>query len=324
LDLSVPALNDLGQVAYFALLKGTGVGNNNNAAIYAGDLDNLKIVARERDPAPGTAKGVEYSNFVSPTLNDVGQVAYFALLIGGDVIDSNNTAIYAGSFASPQLVAREGSAAPGTPAGVNYSDIGTPALNDAGQVAYYSALTGSGVTDANNSALFAFDPTLGSVLIAREGDLFAVAAGDLRTVANSGMRFLGGRGDDTVTGLSSDGTLAFRLSFTDGTSGIFTALVRLPGDATGDRAINFADLVVLAQNYNLSGTYRTGDFSGDGTVNFADLVILAQNYSTSGQVDLPGDLQADWTLATAMVPEPISGLWLMGGIWTSVMRRRRA
>jgi len=56
----------------------------------------------------------------------------------------------------------------------------------------------------------------------------------------------------------------------------------LGGDANRDRAVDFNDLVVLAQNYNTTGkTYAQGDFNYDGKVDFNDLVILAQRYNTS-------------------------------------------
>ena len=58
----------------------------------------------------------------------------------------------------------------------------------------------------------------------------------------------------------------------------------LAGDANRDRSVNFADLVVLAQNYNLTDkTFSQGnfDYSTDGAVDFADLVILAQKYNVS-------------------------------------------
>jgi hypothetical protein len=57
----------------------------------------------------------------------------------------------------------------------------------------------------------------------------------------------------------------------------------LGGDANHDRAVDFNDLVKLAQNYNTTGgnTYADGDFTGDGNVDFNDLVILAQRYNTT-------------------------------------------
>lgn len=56
----------------------------------------------------------------------------------------------------------------------------------------------------------------------------------------------------------------------------------LAGDANHDRSINFADLVVVAQNYGGTGkTYAQGDFDFDGAVGFSDLVLVAQKYGTT-------------------------------------------
>jgi hypothetical protein len=54
------------------------------------------------------------------------------------------------------------------------------------------------------------------------------------------------------------------------------------GDANGDGAVGFADLVKVAQNYGGSQkSFSDGDFNGDGIVNFADLVVVAQKYGTA-------------------------------------------
>jgi hypothetical protein len=55
----------------------------------------------------------------------------------------------------------------------------------------------------------------------------------------------------------------------------------LRADLNRDRAVNFADLLILAQNYGQSGTYAQGDVDRDGTVGFGDLLILAQQFSVS-------------------------------------------
>jgi hypothetical protein len=63
------------------------------------------------------------------------------------------------------------------------------------------------------------------------------------------------------------------------------------GDANLDGGVGFADLVVLAQNYNVppaGATWTRGDFNYDGVVNFGDLVILAQNYGASGSAPVAG------------------------------------
>jgi type VI secretion system secreted protein Hcp len=58
----------------------------------------------------------------------------------------------------------------------------------------------------------------------------------------------------------------------------------LAGDANGDRAVGFADLVALAQNYGTAGkSFAQGNFNYDaaGNVDFTDLVMLAQRYNTT-------------------------------------------
>ncbi len=70
----------------------------------------------------------------------------------------------------------------------------------------------------------------------------------------------------------------------------------LAGDANHDRAVDFNDLVKLAQNYNTTGkTFAEGDFNFDGNVDFNDLVILAQRYNTS--LPVPGPVAATTTTA---------------------------
>ena len=64
----------------------------------------------------------------------------------------------------------------------------------------------------------------------------------------------------------------------------------LPGDLNHDGAVNFADLLALAQNYGASNaTWEQGDLNGDGSVNFADLLILAQNYGNGTPTAAAGD-----------------------------------
>jgi hypothetical protein len=58
----------------------------------------------------------------------------------------------------------------------------------------------------------------------------------------------------------------------------------LGGDANRDRKVDFQDLVILSQNYDLtSKTFSQGnvDYSSDGKVDFQDLVILSQKYDLS-------------------------------------------
>jgi len=47
-------------------------------------------------------------------------------------------------------------------------------------------------------------------------------------VASQGIDFEQGYGDDSLTGPSNDGIVVFRLVFTDGSSGVFTAATPEP------------------------------------------------------------------------------------------------
>lgn len=54
----------------------------------------------------------------------------------------------------------------------------------------------------------------------------------------------------------------------------------LAGDTNLDAAVNFNDLVALAQNYGLGGRrWSQGDFNYNSVTNFDDLVVVAQNYN---------------------------------------------
>jgi ELWxxDGT repeat protein len=58
-------------------------------------------------------------------------------------------------------------------------------------------------------------------------------------------------------------------------------LPSIPGDADGNRVVDFADFAVFAGNYGRTRdvAFADGDFDGNGRIDFADLVMLAQNYS---------------------------------------------
>jgi T5SS/PEP-CTERM-associated repeat protein len=108
----------------------------------------------------------------------------------------------------------------------------------------------------------------------------------------------------------------------------------LLGDANLDGAVDFDDLVKLAQNYNAKVSVTTeawwshGDFTGDGTTDFNDLVKLAQNYNAAlPSRALPGasaGFETDLTAAFASVPEPSAAVaTTLAGVGVLSRRRRR-
>jgi hypothetical protein len=86
---------------------------------------------------------------------------------------------------------------------------------------------------------------------------------------------------------------------------IFEIKLIIPGDATGDHAVDVSDLGILAGNYYGTGKdWSTGDFTGEGNVDVSDLGILAGHYYEH-------------------LPEPTTiGLLALGGLSVLIRRRR--
>ncbi len=214
---SQPVLNDLGHIAFRASLTG----GTSTTGIFAGAAGfPLATIALQGSAAPA---GGNYTGFGTPRLNTAGQVAFAANLSGL----ATPRGIFVGTPGSGvSTIAVAGTTSPD---GIGiYSTINTNiAFNAAGQVAFLSSLTGQGVTAASDNGLFAGAP--GAVVkIVREGDVIDIDPGELivnRTV--SGILFQTGSGgeDGNAMGLNDSGQLAYRLTFTDGSSGIFTSFI---------------------------------------------------------------------------------------------------
>lgn len=86
----------------------------------------------------------------------------------------------------------------------------------------------------------------------------------------------------------------------------------LLGDLDGNGTVEFADFLVLADNFGLqTNSYADGDVDCNGTVAFADFLALADNFGKS--------LGA----TAAAVPEPATGLLIGAGCCVLASRRRR-
>ena len=231
-----PALNTDGDVAFRAFLRtgdtGPAVTNDNQEAIFGPTPSGgFGILAREDAPAPD-ADGAEFSNFSSPALNAAGDVAFSAVLRTGDTgptVTSNNEALFGPTPSGGLgLLARADAPAPGA-GGAEFSGFNAPALNAAGDVAFLAVLqtgdTGPPITFFTNNAVALYVLVDGEFqLVVREGDLFTLGPAD----AIAEARTISGIGFNPQNGLSDTRQLAFELSFTDGTAGIFTTNVPEP------------------------------------------------------------------------------------------------
>jgi hypothetical protein len=100
------------------------------------------------------------------------------------------------------------------------------------------------------------------------------------------------------------------------------------GDVNLDGAVDFSDLLTLAQHYGMTTavTLAQGDLNGDGAIDFNDLLVLAQNYGqslTASQLSqLTPQFQADVAAAFAQVPEPTGTLIAIVAAPLLLTRRR--
>jgi hypothetical protein len=90
----------------------------------------------------------------------------------------------------------------------------------------------------------------------------------------------------------------------------------LPGDANLDGSVNSADLQILLNTFNTTGTtWKTADFNGDGQTNSADLQILLANFNQTVTIT------ASPAISAAALPEPLAAGLLLPAL--ALLRRRR-
>gem|GEM_PF-4725971 len=150
----------------------------------------FKTVALSGGGVPAIAEGVQWEGFSgAPSLNNAGQLAFMASVEGRGINNhSNNLAIVrAGMAGDVDIVARRGEVAPVGVSGVIFNIINNQvAINNSGEVAFFSLVNSSNAQFQNRTGLFSeVDGSLGSVAVPW-GQAPSVAPGiDLRVSAGT-------------------------------------------------------------------------------------------------------------------------------------------
>ena len=180
-------LSETGDVAFVGELRigSGGVVSNNQYGVWEFQQGALSLIARERDPAPGTPPGAVFSQVgrhiqsSDPhhiAYSDAGQVAFFGRLVNtmgeGGVMNSNSLGMWTQHGALTTLFARHGDPAPDTPAGTVFAFRLTdaPVINGLGKLAFSAGLAGAaaGITNENDRGIWSNGR--GSLsLVARKG-----------------------------------------------------------------------------------------------------------------------------------------------------------
>jgi len=260
--MSVPRLNDAGHVAFMGFLSTESPEEQlNNVGIWAGPAavgGAVNAVAMEGRQAPGFASGVvfrgsapgddiTYDAFRNPTLGGGGHVAFAATVFGDATDFDHNDGVWrsgpaggaAGDPDSLALVAREGDRPPGTPEGTRFRGVlsgddlipafESPLLNDRGQIAFEALTTGP--LGEFGRGIWASDPGGVLRLVAHTGEEFVVGPGDVRVVELLKLNAGGSSDEGIQSALNDAGQLTFGARFTDGSEGVFVAVVPEPATA---------------------------------------------------------------------------------------------
>jgi sugar lactone lactonase YvrE len=175
---SSPAINDGKHVAFLATLK-AAVGDTttkNAKGIWADDSNSVRqLVARLGQVAPGTGTNATFLTFSDPVYNASEAVAFRGTLSVGTGLAPAAMAsgIWSTSGGSLALVAQQGTQAPGCATGVKFLAFTELALDNVngGGVLFLATLSGTGVTAANNTAIFCVDNNGTLQLVVRTGDV---------------------------------------------------------------------------------------------------------------------------------------------------------
>jgi hypothetical protein len=140
-----PILNDAGQVAFNAQLTATAGGTDDNDGVFRADpAGPLVQIARKGQLVPGGGAYFDTIPYGLVGINNPGQVAFRADLTDTPGGTDAGTGIYLGDGTDLVQIARTGQGSPdGNGVFTQFRSVFSPAVNDAGQVAFRADLAGT-------------------------------------------------------------------------------------------------------------------------------------------------------------------------------------
>jgi hypothetical protein len=308
------ALTGDGQVVFGARL------NDGTHGIWTSTAAGLALVGLGSTQAPGTPTGAVFGKttlgpgtsrqyYLSPSGN-FGFIATLSQGTGG-VVAGNQYGMWGRVGGTLTLLARQGDLVPGMD-GVFFSrstgtPFDTPTINDAGTVVFTGALQGTGITAANDTAIWTGQVGNYSYVV-REGNTAPGAAGWMFTDFDDERPIINAQGsfvfDATLQSTTSSQTRDSLWAY-DPTQGLI--LIGMQGDVmTVEPGV---DLTVSS----LGGSFDSA-LSPQRAIDDTGRILYRVTFTDGSQM-----------LATAQVPEP-SALALLGvcAMQAAIARKRRA
>jgi hypothetical protein len=218
-SVALPSFDSHSLLTFHGRLIGDGIDTSNDEGYWREQGGELHLVAYEGSiplgtQAPGATPGVRFSSIRGLSLVGHDYVQIAATVTGSGVDATNDEGLWIDRGDGLQLLLREGMPAPGVDEGLKiaFGAFTSRSFNDSGQMAFMGRLSGPGVDQTNDLAIWV-EGAHGLDLIARTGQRLEVAPGDLRTIASFAANYQ----------FNNQGQVAFLANFTDGGSGIFVA-----------------------------------------------------------------------------------------------------
>ncbi|MBZ0115201.1 MAG: hypothetical protein K8J08_22285, partial [Thermoanaerobaculia bacterium] len=263
------ALHTLGNVAFLGFLPG-----DDRFRVWSGPPGSIQAQLSVGSSAPGTVGSISEledlaiisgARAVAAASLTTGQNAIFSdvggssrlvhespLLLSGLSTDSYGHVAFIEDVGSSQTVFSEqgfsnlialaevGDQAPGMATGVEFFEFRPPIQNDFDQVVFAATLDGPGVGTSNDFSLWVFDPSVGLVAVARDGETIQIGPADTRTLQSFVFGFSSSLQDGAQMSFNRRGDIVFHAQFADGGSALLVAnrqsaeIVFLDGFESGD------------------------------------------------------------------------------------------
>jgi len=170
----VPTIDQQGHVGFSSRLQGPAINATNAVGSWTGVPGSVGLAARAGNAAPGVPSGTYRSfpedfDLFAPLVGN-GLVGVRATLSGSGINFANDNGIWIGPQGALSLIGREGSPAPGLPAGITIAEpFFLTKMNSEGRSMVSGSVNGAGVTTANDEVFWS-DRTGSWTPILREGD----------------------------------------------------------------------------------------------------------------------------------------------------------